>query len=246
MLLKVLGSSSSGNCYLLFNENECLIIEAGIKFKEVQKALNFEISKIVGCIITHEHGDHCGRIEEYMKAAIPVYCSQGTSDQFKFKGIKRPDVISHGKQFTLGGFTIKPFEIQHDAAQPMGFLISHSQTGKILFLTDTFYSDYIFSGLSHILVETNFSDEILSENIASGTISRSQKKRLLTSHMSLKTAKELLSANDLSKTVNIVLIHLSSRNADPVLFKSEIEKHTGKIVNVASKGLTLTFNKEGF
>lgn len=56
MLLKCLGSSSCGNCYLLKAENETLIVECGIKFKEIQKAMNFNISHIVGCLVTHEHG----------------------------------------------------------------------------------------------------------------------------------------------------------------------------------------------
>ena len=45
MELKVLGSSSSGNCYILDNGSEALIIEAGIRFMEVKKALDFNISK---------------------------------------------------------------------------------------------------------------------------------------------------------------------------------------------------------
>ena len=37
MELRVLGSSSSGNCYILDNGNEALIIEAGIRFIDVKK-----------------------------------------------------------------------------------------------------------------------------------------------------------------------------------------------------------------
>ncbi len=55
MKLKVLGSGSSGNCYILHNETEALIIEAGFPFMEVKKALDFNISKIQGVVISHEH-----------------------------------------------------------------------------------------------------------------------------------------------------------------------------------------------
>ena len=58
MELKILGSSSSGNCYILENEKEALIIEAGIRFIEVKKALNFNMRKVVGCLISHQHNDH--------------------------------------------------------------------------------------------------------------------------------------------------------------------------------------------
>lgn len=58
MILQVLGSSSKGNCYLLEYKNKVLILDAGVSFKEVQKALNFNIENVIGVLITHEHMDH--------------------------------------------------------------------------------------------------------------------------------------------------------------------------------------------
>jgi len=55
MFLKCLGSSSLGNCYLIHNDSECLIIEAGISFKSVKEYLGHDISKIVGVCVSHEH-----------------------------------------------------------------------------------------------------------------------------------------------------------------------------------------------
>lgn len=72
MELIVLGSNSQGNCYLLVGRDEVLIIEAGIKFAEVKKALNYDISKIVGCLISHEHNDHAGYYMEYLRFGFPV------------------------------------------------------------------------------------------------------------------------------------------------------------------------------
>ena len=67
MFLKCLGSSSAGNCYLLENETECLMIECGIMIKEVKKAMNFNMQKIVGCVVTHRHNDHIGYLEDVLK-----------------------------------------------------------------------------------------------------------------------------------------------------------------------------------
>ena len=59
MRLKVLGSSSAGNCYLIeATEKDKLILDAGINFKEVQKELKFDFEGIQGALITHEHMDH--------------------------------------------------------------------------------------------------------------------------------------------------------------------------------------------
>lgn len=56
MRLTVLSTGSSGNGYLLETDNEILILECGVPFREVKKALNFDLSKIVGCFISHSHG----------------------------------------------------------------------------------------------------------------------------------------------------------------------------------------------
>lgn len=56
MEIKCLGSSSSGNCYVVGDENEQLIIEAGVSFHKVEEALNFNLSGARGVLISHEHG----------------------------------------------------------------------------------------------------------------------------------------------------------------------------------------------
>ena len=55
MKLTVLNSNSRGNCYVLQNDTEALIIECGVRLSAVKKALNFNISKIRGVLISHEH-----------------------------------------------------------------------------------------------------------------------------------------------------------------------------------------------
>lgn len=58
MELKILGSSSAGNCYLLDNGKETLMIECGVSFRKVLEGMNFDVGRIAGCIVSHEHGDH--------------------------------------------------------------------------------------------------------------------------------------------------------------------------------------------
>jgi len=53
--LKVIGSSSRGNGYVLESNTGSLMIECGIQFKQTQKALEFDLSDIKGCLISHEH-----------------------------------------------------------------------------------------------------------------------------------------------------------------------------------------------
>ena len=89
MELTVLGSSSEGNAYVLQNAGEALLLEAGIPFKKVLAALGNNVKKIVGCLITHEHGDHAGRINEVLNYVVPVYASKGTIEAAKINSIFR-------------------------------------------------------------------------------------------------------------------------------------------------------------
>jgi len=246
MKLKVLGSESLGNSYILQSEEGVLIIECGIKFLEVQKSLDFDITKIVGCLVTHEHLDHSKAMEEYLEAGIPVYCSEGTRDGFKFKKLSRPIIRQSGKAFMVGNFKIIAFDTQHDAKEPFGFVINHPDMGNLVFLTDSFYSKFKFANISHWLIEANYSDEILNKRVESGSLHYAQANRVTTSHMSIETCKDMLRANDLSKTKNIVLIHLSSSNSDSRKFTEDIIRLTGINTVVADKGVEVNLKLKGF
>ena len=109
MVLKVLGSSSHGNSYILENDREALLLEAGVRFASVKQALDYNITKVVGCLITHEHKDHAGYINEVLKATVPVYASAGTIENTPIEGPRRANVCKAGTLFTLGGFRIYSF-----------------------------------------------------------------------------------------------------------------------------------------
>jgi phosphoribosyl 1,2-cyclic phosphodiesterase len=247
MKLKVLGSSSSGNCYILDNGKEALVLEAGVPFAEVKKALDFDISRIVACLVSHEHGDHARYVSDYLKAQIPVYTSQGTIDALGIHHkLLRPVVMENDSLTRAGGFRISAFRTKHDAAAPVGFLIGHAETGVVLFATDTYYLEYTFAVLHNILIECNYSLDILDANTQNGSIPKPQRDRTIQSHMSLDTCIETLRMNDLSAVNNIVLIHLSDSNSNAEAFQAAVREATGKTIHIASKGLDINFNKTPF
>jgi phosphoribosyl 1,2-cyclic phosphodiesterase len=229
--ITALASSSKGNCYHITDGSTPILLECGIRFKDIQKQLNFKTSDLEGCLVTHEHKDHCAGLQDVLKAGINCYMSAGTAEAI---GIKhhRIKTVEAKKQFTIGTWTILPFDVQHDVSEPYGFLLMNKQGEKLLFATDTYYIRYRFLGLTHIMIECNYSIKILNENIAAGRVPRVMKKRLLRSHFSLENVKDFLSANDLSKVQEIWLLHLSDNNSDARLFKREIMELTGKMVYV--------------
>jgi len=179
-----------------------------------------------------------------MRYGIDIFCSAGTAA--KFNQTHRLHAVPSGQMFQVGEFKVLPFDVVHDAVEPFGFLINHPESGNVLFLTDTFYSEFTFRDLNNIILEVNYDMAILEANIKSGKLNPAFRNRIVTSHMSLQTAKELLTANDLSKVNNIVLIHLSDGNSNTVSFAREIGAATGKTITVADCGSEILLNKTPF
>ncbi|MED2945480.1 MBL fold metallo-hydrolase [Bacillus swezeyi] len=229
--ITAISSSSKGNCYRVTDGKTPLLLECGISFKEIQRGFDFNISQFTACLITHEHGDHCKAIKDVTRAGIDCYMSEGTASAIGLQH-HRIKPVRAKQQFELGTWIIMPFDVQHDVAEPFGYLLANQDGDKLLFATDTYYIRYKFPGLTHIMVECNYSNEILNENIESGRTPPFMKKRLLQSHFSLENVKEFLKANDLQKVQEIWLLHLSDSNSDEQLFKNEIAKLTGKVVYV--------------
>ena len=251
MVLKVLGSSSLGNCYLLDSRREALIVEAGVPLSVIRKSLQNGLNRAAGAIITHRHGDHAKSVKDLLLAGIPVLAPR---DVFESIGADRDlcaKFIEHSangatKGYCIGGFRVIPFEVEHDAPC-VGYIIIHPEMGQLLFVTDTMtIKQAMPKHLTQIMIETNYADDILERNIESGLMPVAMRKRLMFSHMELGTAKTLLSRMDLSEVRNIILIHLSSSNSDEERFVSEVAVQTGKMVYAADEGREFDISLEPY
>jgi len=231
MDIKVLASGSSGNCYYISDGDSPLLIECGLPWKQIQQGIGFRTSELAGCLVSHEHQDHCKAVRDVMKAGIDCYMSAGTAEALGISG-HRLHIIKAKQQFRIGTWTILPFETQHDAAEPLGFLLANQDEDKLLYATDTYYLKYKFQGLRHIMIECNYALDILQKNVAAGTVPAAVKDRVLRSHFSLENVKGFLRANDLSDVREIWLLHLSDNNSDAERFKREIQGLSGKPVYV--------------
>lgn len=229
---KPISSSSIGNSYIVTDGKTKILIECGIRFKEIQKALNFKASSIDGCLLTHEHGDHSLSFRDVLRARINIYTSQGTSQKLGADD-RRVKTIQAKKPFKIGTLKVLPFEVDHDAEEPLGFLIESENGDRLLFATDTYYIRYRFNNLSIIAVECNYGEEILNDNIRNGTVPLIIKNRLLRSHFSFENYKEFLLSNDLSHVREIWMIHMSETNSDKNAFQKEIRRITGKPTYIA-------------
>ncbi len=232
MDIKVLASGSKGNCYWITDGTTPLLLECGISIKQIRRGLGFGLTQVAACLVSHEHQDHSRALKDVLKAGVEVYTSPGTIEALGLEHHRLRPVKSKDT-FHIGTWTVRAFETQHDAQEPLGFLLhSRASNERLLYATDTYYIRYKFPGLTHIMVECNYAKDILYRNVENGSVPGVLKNRLLTSHFSLENVKEFLKANDLSRVQEIWLLHLSDGNSDAERFKREIQELTGKMVFV--------------
>lgn len=239
--LKVIGSSSKGNGYALIANDEILLVEAGCKLIEAKKAIDWKISKVVGCLVSHRHGDHAAYIKDYMKNGISVYGGEDTAVDIEECGGERITPLRLKQKAWIGRFAVQPFPVVHDCPC-YGFLITHPDMGRLVFATDTEYVKYRFNEVNHILIEANYSKKYLDEEDES----HEKRRHVLQGHMSIESTTDFVKANSSYDLRNVVLIHLSDHNGDPVGFQKKITDTVDCNVFVAEPGLEIELQKEPF
>lgn len=249
MKLKVIGSGSKGNCYLLHNDEEALVIECGCQFGKVREEIRGTGIKIVGTLVSHEHADHAKYVKQWLEHGLDVYASKGTieaiGDVSRIKKMRELDVNA-GRWWevkNIGTFQVIPFLTVHDAAEPYGFVIVHQESGPILFATDTSYIPNRFSYINQLMIECNYDDDLLA---AREDIPESLKQRIRDNHMSVDQCIEEMQMAFMKDVRNIVLLHLSEGDGDQLTFREKIENATGKNVIIASSGVEVELSKYPF
>lgn len=238
--LHILGSGYAGNCYLLEGEGECLILECGIRVREVKKALRFDLRNVVGCIATHRHTDHIGHLREFLEANIPIYTNDETVEAVEVIYGELLHGVPEKKPFCLGGFRITPFYVPHDGTACFAYQIIHEETGKLLFLTDLEYCRPTFSDVSQILVEANYSRELLDSGDPNW-------EHVTKGHMELGTTIDFLKVNANPMLRNVVLLHLSDSHSATEYFTERVKEAIPRAkVYVADAGMEILLDKEPF
>jgi len=214
-------SGSAGNLYQVTSGDQSLVIDPGIPIKKIKRALAYRLSAVTAALISHSHGDHSKAVHDLVKFGVPCVMTAPSAAALKING-HRLRTIEPLKQIDIDIFSIVAFPTQHDCPGSVGFLISDG-VDKLLFATDTYYLHNQFVGLNHIAIECNYSIKTLAPDL-----DPTVRKRLYKSHFSLENVIKFLRSTDLSRLREIHLIHMSKGNSDPVWFKSEVERATGK------------------
>lgn len=228
MDIKVIASGSSGNAYLIGDGKTRLLLDAGISFKRIQVGCGFRTSSIDACLVTHRHGDHAAAIPKLLQRGIAVYSNADVAGLYP--GVQQMEVL---KEFRIATFRILPFEAEHDVPC-YGYQVASEETGeKLVYITDSAYVKYTFSGLTHIMIEANYAEDIMIGNVRDERVPLSLAARVVQTHMSIENLLDLLRSNDMTQVRQIYLLHLSDNNSDAEAFKRQVQQETGAEVYIA-------------
>ena len=219
MKFKSLASSSSGNAYVVSDEETHVLLECGISHSKLQKLSGFSLSEFQACLVTHEHKDHAKSVAELISRGMPVFMSQGTAEAMETEGA---ELIESMEQFNVGSLDIVPFTTFHDAREPLGFLIKSRVDGDVLaFATDTVNLRYKFPGLNILAIEANYDKTILER---CERMPEKVRYRITNSHMEIDTLCDYLRSLDLSQCREIHLLHLSDATSHEGHFINKVAR----------------------
>ena len=235
--LRIVGSSSRGNAYILDCGDEQLIIELGCSWNDIMSNLNYDLSRVRFALTSHVHKDHSKSIPNALKYGLSVYsCEDVQSIHPEVKVLKR------GVKTRIGGFLVQPIPVSH-SVECYAFLIENKDFGRLVFCTDCDSFPYKIKNVNHWLIESNYSEDLVIDRMCDGYNSRSQSGN----HLEIHDTIDALNQNYSTALQTVVLLHLSDGNSNANEFKKRVQQELGfDRVFVADKGLEVELSKDGF
>jgi len=230
VIIKPIASSSAGNCHYISDGKTSLLLDCGIPIDKIRIALDFKLSEVAGCLLTHEHKDHSKAFEDILKSRVQIFALYSTIVACR---PKNPACTMHAidevSEFSIGTFRVRHFPVEHDVPNT-GYLIRSSVTKETLvYFTDTAYLSFIFPQVDYIMGEINYSVDTLNAGVAAGKIPVALRNRIVKSHMELHTFLDWLKAcrEAGARPKQIYLLHLSDSNSRADDFKRDVQRLTG-------------------
>ncbi|MDR1913900.1 MAG: MBL fold metallo-hydrolase [Clostridiales bacterium] len=221
-------SGSSGNCtYVGYNDTH-ILVDAGSSGKQIEfglRDIDVDPRDLSAIFVTHEHSDHISGIGIMSRRYnLPIYASP-----FTWRYLKRhmtagkihedlTRVVEPGIKFHVGDISALPFQIPHDASQPVGYSI-FADDHKLTIATDIGHiTDCVKDNLARsevVLLESNHDLDML----INGRYPKILKDRILSDHghLSNASAGKLLAMVYSPCLRYVYLGHLSEENNRPLI-----------------------------
>lgn len=201
-----------------------VLIDAGFNAKTTLArlaAIGVDPACIRAICLSHEHRDHTGGVWVLSRRLrIPVYANRGTLEGLRAMMKEARDlecrVFTTGADFTIGGLTLHPFAVPHDAFEPVGFVLRHREE-RVAVATDlgmvtTLVREHLRT-CSAMVLEANHDLDLLRNSPRPWSL----KQRILgrQGHLSNRHTAELLQSIASPRLRQVFLAHLSAECNDP-------------------------------
>ena len=220
MQVSILASGSKGNSVYVELDGTRLLIDAGISAARITKGLRacgIEPQELDAVLITHEHVDHVRGLKTLAKRYhLPILATRGTLAGIDGGAAFENDMRGITDAFMIGGVTVRPFSISHDAAEPCGFRIEGSRCCTLAtdlgVVTDTVQE--AMEGADVLVLEANHDADLLRQ----GSYPWPLKRRILSHRGHLANADAAWALTRLQQHPRkVYLAHLSEENHRPAL-----------------------------
>ena len=243
MRLHTIATGSHGNCYVLDNGENKLILDCGqnVKWNDVLLGIGWDITSVDACLFTHKHLDHLGHVSEMDKSGISMYgCNELHDFDNRVIGIGDGHLIK-----ICHAWRVLPWYVPHtgngcEAVPCFAYYIeTWDRQFRMVYITDFLYSPLTFRNLkcNTILIACNHDDVI--EDVV-----QEKYRHIVSGHSSLSTVNDIIDINKTDQLRNVILCHMSDENATPEIMYATIKETVGYAVevNIACRGLTINLN----
>jgi phosphoribosyl 1,2-cyclic phosphodiesterase len=229
-----IASGSNGNCYYLGNDDDAILVDAGISARQIVERmtrLGLSLSRLRGVFISHEHSDHVRGIDVFCrKHSVPVFMTEKTYVSYgRVINDTLLNFFSPGKPVKIGNICVTPFLKSHDAVEPCSFSVSSGKKNVAVMTDIGFECENVkihIKNADAVFLESNYDDQMLKAGFYPAYL----KKRIASDigHLSNTQAARLAVSHASARLKHIFLSHLSANNNTPQLalgtFKHLIEQ----------------------
>ena len=234
--IKILGSGSSGNCLIITDShNKKIIIDCGVPYNKILKAIDYDTKNVVAVCVSHVHSDHTRSLDYLLSIGVSCYGNSTVCE--KHKGCQLIPRALH-----IGGYKVQSFALVHNV-ENNAFVIDTHDGIRILYCTDTQYIPKIVRGVHYAIIECNYDMDYMIDNAMVGEIRKSAYNYHQSIDNCIEYAKKIYHPN----MQKIILWHLSDGNINEknALKKTRYELSTNDII-IGDNGVEIDLKKNEF
>lgn len=207
-----INSGSDGNCYIVNHNNNYIILDCGLPFKQITHHEKFQkFSNIDFVFCSHQHLDHSLSLKDFKNAGCEI---------ISYETLEKKVQTSE-----IGVWNIKTFQIAHNVDN-WGIIIKHKETKETLCYVTDFYAIPKIEGIDFWIYEVNYIESLIDEIIENdGELSHTG----FNFHNSLEKAVEYFNSIK-TRPKKIYCCHTSKHYGVKKKIKKEMKQFADEVV----------------